>query len=456
MKLTQQSRAHIRLQNLFFLILFLSVVGMLAWLSQRYHFEFDWTAGQRNTLSEATQKLLTQLDQPLSVTVFIEDNPELEQSIKDHIANYRRFKKDITLEFVNPDLEPERAQREGVTYAGQVVLRMNARHEVINELGEQAVANALQRLSRGGERRLLFLEGHGERAIQGTETRDYEQIVSLLGRSGFTVQTLNLIRTPAIPENISALVIAAPRKHLLEGEVKLIRDYVAHGGNLLWLQDPGKDLQGLKPLAADLGLHFIDGVVVDANKDLRALLGAEHPAIIPVVDYPRHAVTRDIEAATLFPLSRALETDREQAQTDWRQEPILMTMQGTWSEVGDMESGDIVFEADKGDREGPLALGMSLTRKQGEGEQRLMVLGNANFMANGFLGTGGNLELAMNIFNWLGKDDKLISIATKGAPDTQLNLSDGILYAIAGFFLFLLPIGLIGAGVWVWLRRRKR
>ena len=51
MKVSIRSRRMIRLQNILFVVLFLGIIGLLAWLSTRYTYQADWTATGRNTLS---------------------------------------------------------------------------------------------------------------------------------------------------------------------------------------------------------------------------------------------------------------------------------------------------------------------------------------------------------------------------------------------------------------------
>jgi len=58
MKINQKIHTQIRLQNLLFTVLFLGAVGLAGWLSTRYAAQFDWTASGRNTLSEASAKVL--------------------------------------------------------------------------------------------------------------------------------------------------------------------------------------------------------------------------------------------------------------------------------------------------------------------------------------------------------------------------------------------------------------
>ncbi len=86
----------------------------------------------------------------------------------------------------------------------------------------------------------------------------------------------------------------------------------------------------------------------------------------------------------------------------------------------------------------------------------MVVVGDGDFLSNAYLGNGGNLNLGMNIFNWLAHDDSFIAIPAKTAPDTSLNLSKIATGSIGLGFLIVLPLLLLGSGLVIWLKRRKR
>jgi len=88
-------------------------------------------------------------------------------------------------------------------------------------------------------------------------------------------------------------------------------------------------------------------------------------------------------------------------------------------------------------------------------EQRLIIVGDGDFLSNVFLGYGGNLDLGLKMINWLATDDTLIDIPSKTAVDLDLELSSSAVILLGGIFLFILPLGLISMGLSVWLWRRK-
>ena len=69
-------------------LLFVAVIVLLGWLSVRFSFEADWTAGNRNTISEASQKQLASMGDPIKVTAFIAPNPEIRRAVEGQISRY--------------------------------------------------------------------------------------------------------------------------------------------------------------------------------------------------------------------------------------------------------------------------------------------------------------------------------------------------------------------------------
>jgi ABC-type uncharacterized transport system involved in gliding motility auxiliary subunit len=467
MKVTPRSRQVLRLHNVVFVLLFLAFLGLLGWLSTRYVYESDWTVGGRNTLSEASTTLLKGLQGEVVITAYArEASPLVRKRITEMVGRYQRRKPDIKLVFVNPDQEPEKTRELGITTDGELVIEYQGRSERLEEITESGLTNALQRVARGGERRLFFLTGHGERDPGGDAGYDYLGFAQQLRTKGITVDKLNLAQTPQVPPGATALAIVSPKTDLLPGEVKLITDYVEHGGNVLWLMDPGS-MHGLEPLAKELGLDFERGVVLDPNVSRVGLLlfGTNDPRAVLVASYPPHDITRDFDLNTLFPIAGALKVTETGG---WHATEILHTLSNTWLATGEI-SGAVRYQPGK-DMPGPLTLGVALNRdrpgaQQDKGDkkpagstpaQRIVAVTDADFLSNAFLGVGGNLQLGLNVVNWLSSDDRLIEIPVRTAPDLSLQFSRFAMATIGFGFLLVVPAALVGSGLTIWLRRRRR
>ncbi|MCW8964699.1 MAG: GldG family protein, partial [Gammaproteobacteria bacterium] len=111
----------VRIQNLIFIVLFLSIMGLLGWLTERHSVQLDLTWGNRNSLTEASVNALKELDQPITITAFVRDSSKVVHDItKDLVERYQRHKPDIELSFLNPDLVPQLVREHGITVDGEV------------------------------------------------------------------------------------------------------------------------------------------------------------------------------------------------------------------------------------------------------------------------------------------------------------------------------------------------
>jgi ABC-type uncharacterized transport system involved in gliding motility auxiliary subunit len=454
MLVSKKTQRQARLQGSLFLLLFVAVVIMLAWLSTRYSLQADWTASGRNSLSEASTSLLDSMPDDIAISSYATEDESVRRAVSRMVARYQRHKTNISLKFVNPDLEPDTVRDRGISVNGELVIHYQGREQSLKNLTEEGLTNALQRLSRNGDRWLIFLDGHGERKPQGIANHDLQQWGQHLVNKGFKTQSHNLAQNPQLPDNTRVLVIAGPQADLLPGEVKIISEYVEAGGNLLWLTDPGSQ-HGLEPLAKQLGIQFQAGMIVDPTT---RVLGVNDPRFALVATYPHHAITQGFDTITLFPQAVAL---RLTPPAGWQGHSLLQTAERSWSETGTM-SGSIRFDQGS-DIAGPLSIGVALSRelpavddKDSGKQQRVVVIGDGDFLSNAYLGNGGNLALGNKIINWLAFDDQLITIPTVTATDKNLQLSSWAQGAIGIGFLFLLPLLLGGAGFFIWWQRRKR
>jgi multidrug resistance efflux pump len=90
MFVTQRSRRRLRLTTTVFVLLVLTGISLLAWLSLRYQVSADWTSDGRHTLSEASVRLLAKLEGPVEITSYAREDDELRGRITSLVDRYRR------------------------------------------------------------------------------------------------------------------------------------------------------------------------------------------------------------------------------------------------------------------------------------------------------------------------------------------------------------------------------
>ncbi|BCM24469.1 GldG family protein [Methyloradius palustris] len=466
MKINRKLRFQLFMQNSFFLVLFLAFIFLLGFVSFEYHGSQDITQSARNTLSEGSVNVLKQMKGPISITVFVSQDKEYRKIINDFISRYQRSKPDINVEYINPAEHPKLAQDEAIKAEGEMVIEYEKRSEhLVPAYVEQDMTNLLVRLSRSKERAVMYLDGHGERNLIGIRNYDLGEFGKQLQKKGFKLANPDLTIAQGVPTNGAMLVIASPQVDITDVEVKKIKDYLDAGGNLLWLLDDEK-MHGLQPIADYIGLKVTPGMVVDLSS---AQYGAD-AKIAFASQYGEHAITNNFMLRTLFPEARMIDA-KGTDDNGWEVSNLISVAPNGWLETSKIESASSATKVsfdDKKDIRGPINIAVALERKYGKKGQRVVVVGNGNFLANTYVGQGGNLDLGVNIVNWLAGDDSLITIQPKLLKDVNVSIPrDGFGHLAAliifvpifgyslGLFHVIIPLAFLISGIIIWWKRRK-
>jgi ABC-type uncharacterized transport system involved in gliding motility auxiliary subunit len=439
----------LRLVDGLYYVLLAVVVVLAGWLAARHDRYWDWTQSRRNTLSEESMAILAALDAPLRITVFVDRNDAPGTGIARLLARYRRSKADLEVTFVDPQRFPEQARMANVSLLGQMLLEYRGRRETLSEPSEATLTAAIARIARDQAPWIAVLEGHGERGIEGEKAPELGRFAEILRGNGFRLQPLDLAITAAVPENAQLLLLSIPAISLFPGEADLLLGYLERGGNLLVLADPG-DLGGLEPLMDRLGVEPLPGILVDANV---AELNIEDPTVAMVADYPDHPLTRGLSEYSLFPGCVAF---ADRAADGWTLATPLKTRKYSWNDTGPIR-GDVIREPDLGEMPGPLPVALALTRPapQGAGEQRVLVLGDGDFLSNAYLDVGGNRALALHLIHWLTAPQGPVDLLTRIIADRDLALSRTQILLVGGGSLVVLPALFLITGLVIRWRRGK-
>lgn len=437
-------------------VLVLLLVACLGFLSTRWGFVADWSAGSRASLAPQSRALLEQLPGELAVTSYASPGSGLRPTIAAFIDRYQRFKPDLTFRFVDPEQDPAAMRAAGITIDGELVMTYQGQQQRLDQLSDESFSNALARLARGGERMVAFVTGHGERRATGHANADIGTFVAQLESRGVRALPLSFAEVSAVPQTTDLLVLASPLVPVPAGAAAALVDYVRAGGNLLWLTEPDARDLGLTPLAAELGIEVLPGMLVDAQG---AAIGLSDPRMLAPAQYPAHAITEGFLLTTLYPQVAPLVARED---SGWSAAPLLLSGARSWNErqaIDNTNSSTIRFDTEVGETRGPLAFAFALSRARpgaDAGEQRVVVIGDGDFLSNSFLGNGGNRALGERVFDWLLGDADLVSLPPRSAPDRHVQLTQTGLGALAFGFLILLPLLLLGvAGVTAFRRRRR-
>jgi ABC-type uncharacterized transport system involved in gliding motility auxiliary subunit len=425
MKINKNLRLQMLAQSWLFVVLFVCLVVVVGYLASQYHVARDITQANRNILTPGSVNILKSMKDPVSVTVYASNDDAnhgdtFRKGMIDFMARYQREKKDIHLKFINPSAEPKLAQEAGIKEDGEVVVEYNKRTEHISPpIAEQEMTNLLVRLARTNTQAIMYLDGHGERHLQGVKNNDLGEFGKQLEAKGFKFSNPDLTIAQAVPANGAMLVIASPQVDLSPVEVKKIQTYLESGGNLLWLLDDD-NLHGLKEVADYLGMTVSPGIAVDLTA---AQYGADAKVAFASA-YGEHAITKNFQLRTLFPEAHEIDA-KASYEFGWKVGRLVDVAPNGWLESEKIVNGGknqkAVFD-EKTEKRGPINIGVALERIYGKKGQRVVIMGNGNFLSNTFITNGGNLDFGVNIINWLTGDDNLITIQPMPLKDINVTI----------------------------------
>ncbi len=465
MKKGLKSRTTLYGTNAFVLVcVFLGVLVFINILATRHKHRFDFTSSGIFTLAPQTRKIVTNLPREITMTAFFQSESPTKPEFKNLMDGYLGLSDKIKLSFIDPDKNPAIVKRYGVTTYGTVALESGKQETKVQNPTEENMTNAILKVIKDEKKKIYFLAGHGEQALENTEGQGYSNAKQALERDGFQVETLLLLQTGKIPDDADALVIAGPAKPVLPKEQDALEQFLRNGGSILLLIDPHTE-SGLDEFLARWGIGLREDIVIDP---MSKMFGGDYAA--PVVSqYMMHDITKDFALPTIFPVLRSVTAKQAEGV---EVSELLQTGANSWAETK-IDGGKVKFDEGE-DQKGPVTIAVVASLKPdsadkpkpgaedtGEEEKpsakkgNLVVLGDSDFASNTYFKFSGNGDFFLNTASWLAEEESLIAIRPKERKDSPIHLTSdtGAALFFTGTVVFPGIVVLIGVRKW-WTRRR--
>jgi ABC-type uncharacterized transport system involved in gliding motility auxiliary subunit len=457
-------------------IVVLAILIGINYIAGRQFKRWDLTSNQQFTLSEQTTKILKSLKEPLTMIAF--ERTEAMAPLRDRLQDYAAASSQVKMDFIDPDKEPLVARKYEIPAYGTIAIEHKGRIERVQGQGEQELTNAIIKVTSDSQKKVYFVQGHGEHdTASADEQRGYSIINDALGKENFSIAKLVLVQNPTVPDDAAVVVVAGPQSDYLAPETDALRAYLNKGGKVLFMLDPpdvvdAPPLTNLIALIKEWGIDVGDNVVIDRS-GIGQIVG-RGPGMPIAIDYPAHPITERFNSImTGFPLVRSV-TPSSAAPSGRTAQTIVETSKASWAESDVKalaERRPVGFDEASGDKQGPISLAAVIAtdapdqppapapgtngatppeRKQ----TRVVVYGDSDFPANGNLAVQGNENLFLNTVNWLAQQDSLISIRAKQPDDRRVTLTQEQLWWVMLFSVIFLPGVVVATGFYTWWRRR--
>ncbi|MBI2188176.1 MAG: GldG family protein [Acidobacteria bacterium] len=444
----------------------LAIAVGVNYVASRQNKRWDLTANQQNSLSEQTVKVLQGLQGPVKFTVF--DRQTEFDRFRNRLNEYAYYSRHVSVEYVDPDTRPVIAKEYEIQQYGTVVIDYMGKRERVTSDSEQDLTNGLIKALSTQERKVYFLQGHGEKEPNDTERDGYSALSGMLRRDNYMVERLVLAQQKEVPADATVVVIGGPTSDILPAELDMLRAYLGRAGKLMVLVDPPigsapKALPNVEALLKEWGVTLGNNVVVDVSG------ATNEPSIAVAATYPLHAITEQFATLTIYPVARTVEPVTGGTRTPTT---IVETSRASWAEsnFASLSTG-VALDAEGGDKAGPVSVAVAVSApaeaptgtaaqpastkaSEPKPEARVVVFGDSDFATNAYAGVPGNPNLFANAVNWLAQQENLIAIRPKESADRRVTMTPRQQTMTFLASILLIPALVFAAGVFTWWRRR--
>ncbi len=435
--------------SLFSVLLAGIVVALLNFLAAKHAPEWDFSETQNFTLSRQTYQVLRTLPREVNMTAFTHEGSPGYGGYQDLLTTYAKESPLITLTFIDPERQPDKAKEYQVSRIDTVVVESGSQKVYLQRSAEADMTNALLRVTQDTKKRIDFVTGHGEKSLSDTESSGLSRAGDALTKQGYAVGTVDWQDTAS--HEAAVLIVASSTQAVSSEDQHGISQFLKKGGRVLVMVDPGSDAS-LDPLITPWGIQLGAGILADEQDRL----GRGSPTALLVRTFTTHDITEDFTTPILFPVSRSVSFNPAQGNT-WEFVALAQTSPESWEET-DLLNPQPEFTAGQ-DAKGPYTVAGLLTLKSSDqtpqAQSAVLIVGNAAFATNGYLTYPGNTDFFLKAIAWLAQEDALVSLTPKDPAFHPFIPNPSQEQALVFFQVLFLPLLTLCIGLSVWKRRRS-
>ena len=453
-----------------YITLFICVIGVINYIAARREiFRIDTTDRKVFTLAPQTEQVITALPQRVVIRSFVLGGrlDPASQELIDRLT--KRFPEKLRFLLIDPEKNPAQAERFGISQSGTSHFSFdiendadsNKRREVksLVRLEEQEIVNALLKLTRGEEKTVCYVSGHGEPELHDNSSEGYLFLKEAIEGENLTVKEIQIAASPGdLGTLCSALIVAAPERELLASEREQISRFMLEKGGVILLHEPNTS-GAVRSLAEEVGITVGNDVIVQDMGEVDGTRGGGFE--LDLSDYGNHAITSDFGKFTQFELVSSVRKREGWDSTNVTE--LVRTSARTWAEtdVAAVYQDNPQLSLDPGELKGPISVAaVSEPRLNvGTGIQarlpRVVVFGDADFVNNDSIRSVFNRDFFLNSLNWCLGESKGITLRAKTMRGSIQRISGDQIVALVFLTAVFFPELLLLGGLAFWLSRRQ-
>lgn len=310
---------------------------------------------------------------------------------------------------------------------------------------EGKITSAIQKVLAEKKTKMYILKGHDEQEVGTTMSTSFSKM-------NIDTDELTLYSEDKVPSDCDILLINGATKDISKEEKNKILAYMKKGGNaVINLQYGTKDTPNLRALLKYYGLNEQIGSVCETQGNYYNYVNS----VIPTLD-SSNEIASGVSGVVVMPSPVGISKFKG-ARKSLTISEFMTTSKGSYLKL-DTSSGKAAKE--KGDIDGPFAMGVSVTDKIDDNKSaKLVVYASAYAFSDDVISTNqlDNGSLFTNAVKLLSNSDvEETSINAKSLSYTYVSLTQGTQFFWATVIIIIIPVGLLITGFAIWFSRRRK
>lgn len=423
--------------------------------------QLDVTSQKLYSLTDDTKTLMKRLEQ--DVTIYVISSEESSDTTVDKtLARYEQLSDHIRVEYKDPLASPNfyKSFADSVS-SNSLIVVSGDRSKVIDyyDLYEQEfdyytysssvtgydaegqITSAIDYVTNEELPMIYQLEGHGEASLESSFTE-------VLSKENVEITTINLLQYDEVPEDAAAILLLSPTTDLSSDDADKIISYLQNGGKaVISVTLTENEMPNFDRVLEAYGVTNTYAMVIENDRNYYS----QSPYYL-LPEIQSSELTSEIYNQKYIFAPYTMELDFNLDSEERTVESFLTTSGNAYAKADPLNVSTLEYE--EGDTQGTFTVGALIT--EGDTEVAVIASGYVFTESADSMVSGANSTLFGNIIaKFAGKEDS-VSIAAKSYSMDNITVSQSGVILLGVLFTIALPLLILIAGVFVWIRRRKR
>lgn len=460
-------------QTLIMVIVIILVIG-LNLVVNKMNITVDLSSQKMFTLTSDTTNLVDKIKDKVTLYYMCQDGSEVTQIEKvvenyDGLGTVKVVKKDPV---VYPNFSKTYTDEEIQSNDIIVVNETNGKSKLVSQSdmlvsemdyqtmsqkvttldAEGQITAAIQSVTSANATTLYYTSGHSEQELDST-------FKDVLNKSNIDTKELATESAESVPDDCSILLINGPQYDFTEAEYNVLSSYLKEGGKAMFFLYPTttEKMTYFYKLLSDYGVNVADGYIIDSEGSY----SSQYPMYLtPTLEDSDLTSGLADTQKVVIPICKGM-TVQSDVRSTLTVENMMSTTDGAYAKTN-IKSQTV--DKEDGDVNGPFSVALSIKdsyaeKTKGTGHAtEIVVFGSVSFETSSFLETNqfGNRTVLLNSLSYLaGQETTTLAIPTRSLQQesVQIQESDRIFFTV--LLVVIIPLILLGSGLFIWIKRRK-